>query len=602
MERRNRTTRSDAALGLHAFVAKLRQFILQWMLLIGLVGAPVWAAYSWHAYLAETTEDTRYYLGRWLDAWVWDGGLHQPRRPIPYIYKGVTLIPDAEGLRNWEPLVSLRDKVWEQVEPSLKWADVAAVAAMLAAYLLTRLIGRRLRSDQHLRGARIVSPSRLGRMLRRSGPVSLLRIGPICLKEDSECQHVALIGTTGTGKSVAFGELLDGVGRAWPAMVYDTKGEFLAQTYDAACDIILNPLDARCPAWTPWDEVLTPTDAWRVAKSMVASQGSGDQFWVEAARQLFVDILLSVDASHQSNGELYRLCAVAETEELEKLLRGTPSGRVFADSAADKMRESIRNTLITSVRCLQLLDPDARPGNFSVTKWVHEAVAKKGAAPRAFLLSPPEHAPAIEPIIGVWIEAAAAAILALGPSSTRRMLFAIDELPTLPVLEYFVRLAAEGRGYGASLIVAVQSHAQLRQRYGADGSNALAALFSTHVLFRAADRESAERASKLIGDSEHDTARQSENSGSRGSLSVGSERQPYWEVMATEMTQLPNLQCYVKVPGDFPVCTLRLKPAETRAKISASVPRDPNTIIHRARVPSPAAAPVAPLADEMGPL
>jgi type IV secretory pathway TraG/TraD family ATPase VirD4 len=604
VERRNRTSRSDAALGLHALGAKLRQFILQWMLLISLVGAPVWVAYSWHAYVAETTEETRYYLGRWLDAWVWADGLHQPRRPIPYIDKGVTLTLDADSLRNWEPMLSLRDQVWVHVEPSLKSAGVVAVAAMIAAYLLMMYVGRRLRSDQHLRGARIVSPSRLGRMLRRNGPVSLLRIGPVSLKQDSECQHIALIGTTGTGKSVAFGELLDGVGRAWPAVVYDTKGEFLAQTYDAAHDVILNPLDVRCPAWTPWDEVLVPTDAWRVAKSMVASQGSGDQFWIEAARQLFVDILLSVDASQQSNGELYRLCAVAETTELETLLRGTPSGRVFGDPAADKMRESIRNTLITSVRCLQLLDPHTRPGNFSVAKWVHAAVVSKGAAPRAFVLSPPELAPAIEPIIGTWVEAAAAAILALGPSSARRILFAIDELPTLPVLTYFARLAAEGRGYGASLIVAVQSHAQLRQRYGADGADALAALFSTRVLFRAADSESAERASRLIGDSDRDIARQSENSGESNNLSVSSDDQSHRVVTETGMGLLPNLKCYLLVPGDFPVCTLRLKPTEALVKAPAYVPRDPHTLIHRptSQQTPPVPSPGVPFTDEMGPL
>ena len=118
MERRNRTSRSDASLGLHALVAKLRQFIFQWMLLIGLVGAPVWVAYSWHAYLAETTEDTRYSLGRWLDAWVWADGLHQPRRPIPYIYEGITYTPDADSLRNSQPLLSLETRCGYRSNPA----------------------------------------------------------------------------------------------------------------------------------------------------------------------------------------------------------------------------------------------------------------------------------------------------------------------------------------------------------------------------------------------------------------------------------------------------------------------------------------------------
>ncbi|WP_158755826.1 type IV secretion system DNA-binding domain-containing protein [Dyella sp. S184] len=602
MDRRNRTSRSDAVLGLHALAATARQIILQWALLLLVIGAPVWGAFSWHAYTAATTEDTRYFLSKWTEAWIWADGLHQPSRPIVYVENGKGSTISADQLRNWEPLIALRDEVRVRVEPSVKWAGFVAATVMAAVYILLWFFGRRLRGDQFLRGARVVSPSRLRRLLRRSGPLSLLSIGTIRLRRESECQHVILEGTTGTGKSVAFGQLLDSVDRAWAAIVYDTKADHLVRTFQPEHDVVLNPLDKRCPAWTLWDEILIPTDAWRVAKSMVASHGHGDQYWVEAARQLLVDILLSVADDCKTNGELFRLCAVAETSELTTLLHGTSSGRIFVDPAGERMRESIRNTLVTSVRGLQLLDPNARPGGFSITQWVREAVTCKGTSPRAFLLSPPDHAPAIMPIIAVWIEAAAAAILALGPSRTRRILFAIDELPTLPVLEYVVRLAAEGRGYGASVVMAVQSFAQLRQRYGADGADALAALFSTHVLFRAADSESAERVSKILGESEHDVARQSENAGTGRSLSVGSDRQSHRVVTATEMLQLPNLEAYLRVAGDFPLCRLRLTPTDTDAKTVAYVPRDPATLIHR---PVPLRTPVPPattIIDQTGPL
>jgi len=604
MDRRNRTSRSDAVLGLHALAATVRQVVIQWTLLIVLVGVPVWGVCSWHAYTAQTTEPERYVIGKWVEAWMWTDGLHQESRPITYVIDGRIYTAEAGLLRNWVGTIAVRDAVWSRLQSKVAWSGLAALLSMITVHLLLRLIGRRLRGDQFLRGGRVVPPFRLQRQISRKGPLSLLRIGPIQLSQESECQHIELIGTTGTGKSVVYGQLIDSVDRSWPVIIYDTKGEHLARTYDAKCDVILNPLDERCPAWTPWDEILVPTDAWRVAKSMIASQGTSDQFWVEAARQLFVDILLCVEDARKSNGELFRLCAVADTSELATLLQSTPSGRVFADPAGERMRESIRNTLITSIRGLQLLDQGARPGNFSITRWVGNAVTREGPSPRAFLLSPPNHAPAIAPIIAVWVEASASAILALGPSRTRRILFAIDELPTLPVLEYFVRLAAEGRGYGASIIVAVQSYAQLRQRYGVDGADALSALFSTHVIFRAADPESAERASKLIGESEQDIARQTESAGAGHSLNVGSERQSYRVVTATEMLQLPNLQCYLRVAGDYPVCNLRLTPTDAQAKAAAYVPRNSATLVHR---PVPLGAPavsVPPQAivDPMWPL
>lgn len=59
---------------------------------------------------------------------------------------------------------------------------------------------------------------------------------------------MAMIGTTGSGKTTALRQLLDGI-EAWgeAALVYDTSGEFIAHYYrPERGDIILNPVDARC--------------------------------------------------------------------------------------------------------------------------------------------------------------------------------------------------------------------------------------------------------------------------------------------------------------------------------------------------------------------
>jgi hypothetical protein len=572
-------------------------------MVLGMIWLFIWSWLSWGFYMGHTSEDERYTLGKWLEAAAWVDGLSWTSKPISYVVDGKTFRVSAERLRNWDQALALRDEIWARVKPGITSDGGASLVLVLLVRAGLTSIGRRIRVDRFLRGGRLVPARELRRLIRRAGPRSILKIAGVRIGRDSECQHIQILGTTGVGKSVAFQQLINSAASCWASVIYDTKGEFLANGYDPERDVVLNALDARCPAWTPWDECLTPTDIYRVAKSLVAGQGPNDSYWIESARQLLADLLLSVPMLLRSNAELYRLCTTAKTAELSNLLAGTPSGRLFADDAADRMRESVRNTLATSVRGLQLLKPDAVAGHgFSITRWVRDAVDSSGPKPRVFLVCPPDHAPAAAPIIAAWIEAAAAAILGLGPSRTRRVLFAIDELPTLPALDYLKRLAAEGRGYGASIIVAAQSHAQLRERYGADAADSLTALFSTHLLFRAADSESADRASKLIGDADLDVARETESTAGRDSLSVSSERQSRRLVTPTELLQLPNLQCFIRVAGDFPVARLRLTPPNTMAGTASFVPRDPATLIHR-----PAQTPHIPpmraqASDDQGPL
>lgn len=423
MTRPNRTTRSNSALGLNAVLATIRHALITWALLLGLVWLPVWAAFSWGHINRQTTAYERHVVLKWAEAVAWVDGLDLPARPISYGTDGAMLQAAAGDFARAPKVLAIRDAAWTRVKARIWLSAGLALLIVLCIRYMLGLFGQGIRGDAYLRGGWLTSPGDLGRLIRRAGPLSRFQLGKIRLSQESECQHLQIEGTPGTGKTVALRQLLGSIGRRWPAIIYDTKGEFLAESYDAERDVVLNPLDARCPDWTPWNEILSPTDAWRVAKAMVASQGPNDGFWIEAARQLLADFLLSAADDRRTNAELYRLCTVADTDELKTLLKGTPSGRLFADPGAERMRESVRNTLITSVRGLQLLRPEAKAGDgFSITQWVRTSVEGKGEAPRVFLFSPPDHAPAIAPIIAVWIESASAAVLGLGPSRTRRKL------------------------------------------------------------------------------------------------------------------------------------------------------------------------------------
>lgn len=65
----------------------------------------------------------------------------------------------------------------------------------------------------------------------------------------AENKHLAMIGDTGSGKSTAIRQiLLEVKARGDTAILYDSSAGFLEQFYDEKRgDIVLNPIDTRCP-------------------------------------------------------------------------------------------------------------------------------------------------------------------------------------------------------------------------------------------------------------------------------------------------------------------------------------------------------------------
>jgi hypothetical protein len=78
-----------------------------------------------------------------------------------------------------------------------------------------------------------------------------------------ESSHVMIMGDTGTGKSILQRRVLMQITeRNESAIVYDPALEYTPQFFNPARgDLILNPLDARCPYWSPCDEVIHEAEA-----------------------------------------------------------------------------------------------------------------------------------------------------------------------------------------------------------------------------------------------------------------------------------------------------------------------------------------------------
>ena len=96
-------------------------------------------------------------------------------------------------------------------------------------------------------------------------------------------------GTTGSGKTVLISDIVEQIRRRGErCVIYDKMGSYTRSFFDPERDVLLNPLDARAPRWSPFFEARSPRDFDMMAAALIPQQkDTVDPFWVTAARQLF---------------------------------------------------------------------------------------------------------------------------------------------------------------------------------------------------------------------------------------------------------------------------------------------------------------------------
>ena len=151
---------------------------------------------------------------------------------------------------------------------SLLVATAVTIPLGIALHRAIKSFGRRLLTDEYLRGAVKVTDEELARQVCNKREATPLRIGKAPLPAGSECEPLALIGGPGTGKTQAILGLLDATrARGDAAVLYDGKGTFTSHYYDPKRgDVLLNPLDARTRPcrpgprpWTRWMPIASRT-------------------------------------------------------------------------------------------------------------------------------------------------------------------------------------------------------------------------------------------------------------------------------------------------------------------------------------------------------
>jgi len=464
-----------------------------------------------------------------------------------------------------EPLFT--DTFWQVVKVIAGGAITGFVIGLFTVWVIQRTMseqGKDTLADRVVGGTRVANEDDVAAQTTLLCGRDALRIGPVPVPRRIETRHFAFLGTTGSGKTTALRQLLDGIERRGEAaLVYDTSGEFIAHYYNPARgDIILNPFDARCAFWTPFDEISHPADADRIARQLVSETSSqDDDVWLETSRILVANMIRSLWAEKNCSLEaLLEALQVKDKEQLKEWLGHTSSARTFANDA-DRATGSVLFMLAKAANLIQFLKvEDEGEDRFAFRDFIARLDECEGAKPWIFVPRKEDYFEASKPLMACWLECAASAVLGLSPSPDRRIWFVLDELADLPRVENLARLLPEGRKFGAAIVLTFQALGQMRNRYGANIAEAMLACCNTKLFLQTVDQETRKWASETIGQCEVELRVATDTlsiSSEVPRTTIATQRQFRPAVLESELRLSPH-QGYLLLPDGLPVARIGL--------------------------------------------
>ncbi len=397
-----------------------------------------------------------------------------------------------------------------------------------------------------------------------------------------ESSHMMMMGDTGAGKSVLQRRVLAQIAeRGETAIVYDPALEHTPQFFNPARgDLILNPLDARCPYWSPSDEVMHEAEALTLATSLFPDKPHENTFFVEGPRKVFAHLLTLKPTPE----ELVRW--MSHEEELDRLLKGTEL-TAFIYRGAGPQRGGVLGALNMVADSLKLLPKESE----TKQRWTTEEWARQRSG-WIFLTSTPRFRERLLPLMSLWLDTLVLRLMNQGDPLLRHAWFVLDELASLQRLPQLHTALTENRKSGNPVVIGFQGRSQLEVRYGHEAESMLSQP-ATKIFLHTSEPRAAKWISDTIGEVEMERVKETVNTHPlklTKSRSYHNERRTEPLVLPSEISGLQRLHALLKVdnlvvPFSFPyLAPVRTEPGFIPREITPRVveigkrPPQPSTL------------------------
>src|SRR3984957_4834361 len=473
------------------------------------------------------------------------------------------------------------------------WVGALGFLVLGLVFAIPRDRARRSKKDEgrRLKGPEMVTVTEFNRRSGADG-ISFLTIESkqsLSIPRSLESSHMMMMGDTGAGKSVLQRRVLMQIAeRGETAIVYDPALEHTPHFFNPARgDLILNPLDVRCPYWSPSDEVMHEAEALTLATSLFPDKPHENTFFVEGPRKVFAHLLTLKPTPE----ELVRW--MSHEEELDRLLKGTEL-TAFIYRGAGPQRGGVLGAINMVADSLKLLPrkSDAKQ------RWTTEEWARQKTG-WIFLTSTPRFRERLLPLMSLWLDTLVLRLMNRGDPSLRHAWFVLDELASLQRLPQLHTALTENRKSGNPVVIGFQGRSQLEVRYGHEAESMLSQP-ATKIFLHTSEPRAAKWISDTIGEVEMERVKETVNTHPlkiANSKSYQNERRTEPLVLPSEISGLQRLHALLKVdnlvvPFSFPY----LAPEKTQPGF---IPREitPRVVDIGKRTPQPK----TPAAQELTP-
>jgi type IV secretory pathway TraG/TraD family ATPase VirD4 len=468
--------------------------------------------------------------------------------------------------------------------PPLWWGGAALLVSLPFAIVQDIKRKKILRYGRRLKGPVMTSPKDFNQAVRGDG-IGILTDGlkePLRIPEGAQDKHIAIIGDTGTGKTSIILQVLEQIAiRGESAIIYDPACEFVQRFYDPKRgDIVLNPLDARCPYWSPSDELVRTSEAKTIAVSLYQpTTDKKGEFFVESPQKIFAHLLTFLPTP----AELLEW--MSRPEEIDRRVKGTELAALI-DPRAPQQRSGVLASLGLIADSLKMLPTEADcNGRWTATNWVEH---RKGWI---FLTSLAPQRESLRPLISLWIDLLILRLLNAPKPGQRPVWFLIDELASLQRLPQLHTAITENRKTKNPIVLGFQGKAQVEVNYG-HLAEVMLSQPATKIYLKTSEPKAAKWVSEALGEIEVERLKETRFDGHRAGKNFALDRQSEPLVMPSEIEGLADLKAFLKyrnhvVRFSFPYLDIPIR-------APGFVERAANDLIDRTKPrPEPVASPTS---------
>lgn len=393
--------------------------------------------------------------------------------------------------------------------------DAAMLVSIIAGIAVTWVIGRPYSNTKILAGRRLFEGKAAHRQIARVAKEEIVRSGagvklhksfPWAMSRDRETTHFWMIGSVGSGKTVAITALVDSVlaristsAGTDKILIYDNKGDFTSSLNTSFA--FLAPWDARSMAWDIAKDCTNSQDARELAAYIVPE--GHDPMWHQAARQILSAVIQKLQSEKPGNwtwSDLHQQACSSQDELLAVIKCFAPEALNFIQSES-KTTDGILINLGSSLTDVAVL----------AKVWGSSSSAQRFSLSQWLLDLNPEHRVVILQGSGRYPEMtkgyvqAAISLLAgrinsaeLPDDRQRRVWLVLDEFPQLGKLDRVGSIIAVGRSKGVCCVLGVQDASQIMEIYGEHAGKAWPAMIKTQIIARTNPGETADYIAKMM--------------------------------------------------------------------------------------------------------